>query len=471
MELLVLARTYYWALFTKNRFNPKGLWEIWEQLKFLLVFFVSGLVFGIKCKVVNHKRITHTSAGGRNVLMISYYSPPYKSMYGTQRLQKFIHYLTREKWNITLLTTQPDHSSEQDIESESLPPATEIVRMKKREFCVLSGKTMMVPDDFVPWVLPAVKEARTILRQKRIDLIYASAPPYSNLLVGALCSMRYGIPLVSDFRDPWSKIDGFWRLWHPFLQKLTAVLEARVLQVSSKIIMVVDSKYHELYFANSGAALKNKTVSIKNGFDEEDFNEIRNLVNAERSTQFVASYVGVIYNDETFSSLTKPFHFWLKRYPADAKSVTFEYAGPNSDYFKKHTRLPFRFVDHGYVSHKRAIAIRASSHVQMFSLPSLFSPWVMTGKIYEMIRSDAPILAMTHPEGAVADLIRETKTGFVVGPKDYASAAAILKQCYDKWRHGTANAVSSNRTAVMRYSRESLSKKLAEVFELAIIGV
>ena len=50
----------------------------------------------------------------RHVLVISYYSYPYRSVYGTQNVGKFIKYLTRLGWTITLVSTTPASAKEQD---------------------------------------------------------------------------------------------------------------------------------------------------------------------------------------------------------------------------------------------------------------------------------------------------------------------------------------------------------------------
>ena len=45
--------------------------------------------------------------------------------------------------------------------------------------------------------------AEEIIQKHSIDAIYATAPPYSNLMLVAKLKARFRIPVVMDFRDDW----------------------------------------------------------------------------------------------------------------------------------------------------------------------------------------------------------------------------------------------------------------------------
>jgi hypothetical protein len=60
-----------------------------------------------------------------------------------------------------------------------------------------------VPDRQIGWLPHALRHAGRRLAGWRPNLIYASAPPFTSLLVADRLSARYGCPWVIEFRDRW----------------------------------------------------------------------------------------------------------------------------------------------------------------------------------------------------------------------------------------------------------------------------
>jgi glycosyltransferase involved in cell wall biosynthesis len=229
--------------------------------------------------------------------------------------------------------------------------------------------------------------------------------------------------------------------------------------------MADEKKYMGEYLPILNGDMANKVASITNGFDEEDFAEHETPYRvSERRLEFKVTYVGVIYDQECFDNIVKPFQVWRQKWPEEFPAITFEYAGSSSRYFRNSPDLPFSYIDHGYVSHGDAIAIRANSDVQLFAQPSYFQPHFFSGKIFEMVRVGVPIVAVTHPSGAVAELIQKTGTGVVLRQNSFDENARILKDLYKKWRTGEALS-QVDGSAVMEYSRENLAGQLAKILE------
>jgi hypothetical protein len=58
-----------------------------------------------------------------------------------------------------------------------------------------------IPDAYWTWAKTATAIGSKIIRARRIDVVYTSAPPYSSLVVGKALQST-GVKWVSDFRDP-----------------------------------------------------------------------------------------------------------------------------------------------------------------------------------------------------------------------------------------------------------------------------
>lgn len=437
--------------------------DYWTQIRVLWLFFYSNLrlPFFTYSPLLSPK----DAVTPKTLLIISFYSPPYVSSLGTQRIAKFMKFLSREGWKTILLTTAPEPGDLLEAE-DIIPDGIRVVRLPAAQVSrFFRNHKRFVPDDFITWVLPAYRAGLEIVRSEHPAAILATAPPYSNLLIGTILGEKMRIPLVADFRDPWSRIDIGWTLDNPILRWINERLERVVLTRGARIIMADDLEYVDQFFVDPGL-IRGKVESITNGYDEEDFQDIRVR---PLPGKFRVSYIGLIYDEETFEHLIAPFRIWADRYPEDLKEVVFAYAGLSSRYFSTTASLPFTLEDHGYVSHRQAIELRFGSNLQLFCLPRYFKPHVYSGKIFEIIRTPVPVLAITRPDGAVARLVARTNAGVIVAPDDAQTAAMYLKEYFDRWRRGES-AQDADPAIVREYSRERLARRLSKLLD-AVHGI
>jgi glycosyltransferase involved in cell wall biosynthesis len=397
----------------------------------------------------------------RRLLVISHYSPPYRSAVGTQRLAKYIKYLDRWGWRITLITTEPGKTDERDEEAEQLADSVEVIRLPRTELRSWRSQTLTFPDDHINWIEPAVSAASEVLARDRFDCILSTAPPYSNALAATICAGMSGVPFVPDFRDPWSRIDHGWVIKSPTLRIATAALERRVLRASSRVTMCVRMPRVESFFTRVPEDTRRRVVSVPNGFDNEDFARWDEMRPAQ-SDKFVISYIGSIYDEKTLRALMDPLEEWRRRYPKEFEDVTLDYAGTSSSRFDKHKLRPSYLRDRGFLPHPRAIELKAQSSVQLFCLPASMSAHVLSGKIFEMIRTGIPIIAIVRPDSDVVDLIKETETGVAVQYGKPEQAMQALRQYYAQWREGKAT-IQPNWKNIEQYSRELLARQMERV--------
>ncbi|MGD9602562.1 MAG: glycosyltransferase [Gammaproteobacteria bacterium] len=395
--------------------------------------------------------------GDRSILIVSYYFPPYRSVYGTQRISKFAKFLSRRGWNITVLSTTPEPDQiidDQEIERESIA----IVRLPQATIrSDLKNRGMFVPDDYFQWESVAAETAVRLIKEKQISLVLSTAPPYTNLVVGTLAARKTGLPHIVDFRDPWSRIDFAWVIRSPILVRANRWMERMVLQLADRIVSVVDAQYLESFLGDDSVEVREKTRVITNGFDDEDFSFPE--MQWESRDKFVVSYVGSIYDRETFDNILGALEAWKRRHPEDLNRVKFSYAGGGSHYLTSVGNFPCEIIDSGYVSHRSAVELRRHSHLQIFSQPRSFAKFVYSGKIFEMIRTGPPILAFTHIDGAVAQLLGRAQAGIAVAPGAMEDGAIALKSYFDRWLSGEP-LVSADLGVISQYSRSALSATL-----------
>ena len=119
----------------------------------------------------------------------------------------------------------------------------------------------------------------------------------------------------------------------------------------------------------------------------------------------------------------------------------------------------------GYVSRRRSLELQRDSEALLLLIPDSGGrgKGVLTGKIFEYLAAERPILAVVPPDGAAADLLRETGAGIVVAPttstpfapRSSTSTAAGRRGSLD----GTAALRRVARTALARQARRRARRR------------
>lgn len=466
------AKKKYWHFRQNLNRLPALLFKLNINLKYVLKDYSEQtwvIIELFKHSLLRQKHFNSLNTNkNRNILIISYYASPYRSSLGTQRTMKYIKYLSHMGWHITLLTSELPENEPTDEYSEQFPANVKVVRIPStRLYSNLNKIGVFVPDDFIHWVRPSLAAFERLNKEDNYSIIYSTVPPYTNAIIGTIASAKTGIPHIPDFRDPWTKIDIGWRIKNRFLDWLNKKLEYQVLKQSKHIVMADDLEYQHDYFVDTAQILNNPISSITNGYDEEDFQNINPITDTDKN-KFNISYIGGIYDQETFKNIIDPILIWANKYPKDMNEVSLTYAGSSFSFFTRLDRPPFSIYNAGFLTHNAAISLRFNSNVQLFSQPLYFKPHVYSGKIFEMIRTPVPILAIVKKDSAVTRLITRTKTGFSVPQEQKEKAAEILKQLFEDWKMGNFT-YAPDMTEVEKYSRIALANKLNNVFSSILL--
>jgi hypothetical protein len=90
---------------------------------------------------------------------------------------------------------------------------------------------------------------------------------------------------------------------------------------------------------------------------------------------------------------------------------------------------------------------------------------VLSGKVFEYLAAERPILALVPPDGAAADLIRETGAGVVAPPDDVDAIESALRELHDRFANGGLASTEIPPDTRHRLSRRARAEELAEVLQ------
>jgi len=430
----------------------------------------------------------------KKVLIISYYFPPSGGA-GVHRILKFVKYLPEFGWQPFVLTVneEADFPARDVSLLKEVPEAIEVFRTKIFEpynlYRKFTGRKKEEPTDiaslakevkksltnrlsewiratfFIPdarrfWKKPAVKQGMKIVKDRDIDLIFSTAPPYTCHLIGKTLKKKTGLSWVADFRDSWIgwlSTPERWFLPH----MIDNYFERSVLERADTIVTVSNGIREDLLSRNPHIDSKKWRI-IPNGFDEEDFKNVYGKASGEK---FVLTYTGSLYGNRNPKMILKALEKLFENHPSIRKRFTVRFVGRVDQAFLKDFKQFSDVVEYiPYVPHKESIRYMLNSSVLLLIIDAApVNHGILTGKLFEYIGAKKPILALA-PEGEAADLIEDIGLGKVVPPNDPETIKKALFDYFTQWENGRLSLKTSGNR-VKHLERKSLTKELAKVFD------
>jgi glycosyltransferase involved in cell wall biosynthesis len=326
----------------------------------------------------------------------------------------------------------------------------------RRLYRHLYKRFVSFPDDQIGWFPFACTAASQLLKKWKPDVIYASAMPFTSLLVAHRLSKKYSIPWVADLRDLWVdhqnyKHYGWRRVVEEKVERRTLSSAAGLVTVSEPLAEVLRRKY------TAPVSL------VLNGFDYSDYPEALEPVNRDRKVRIV--YTGTIYEGK--QDIEPLFQAIAGMESRDQVRVILY-----GRYLQAARRLAAKYEIESLVQAHEAMpyqdALRAQREADVLLLllwNDLRERGIYTGKLFEYIGAGRPILAVGPANNVAADLIAERKVGVVVqSPADIAGQ--LQKWVVQKGFGGAISPAPPN--AGLGLSREEQARKL-ERFLLDIV--
>jgi glycosyltransferase involved in cell wall biosynthesis len=210
-----------------------------------------------------------------------------------------------------------------------------------------------------------------------------------------------------------------------------------------------------IFAEKSRFPIAEKTVVIPNGFDEEDFR----VSNVPAETRKVITYTGTIseaYDVDCFLEALSGLNESLK------SNLLIRFVGkvpPSVEKKFRGTGLEVELV--GYVDHSKSIEYLFRSDLLLLVLPKVKNNrGILTGKFFEYLASQKPVLAIGPTDGDLAKIVQDTNCGKLF---DYADVDGMLQFVEEKLN---APFLPSENESVNQYSRRELTRKIAQTFEV-----
>ena len=427
----------------------------------------------------------------KNLLFLSYYFPPL-GMGGVQRAVKFARYLNEFGWRPYIVSVKDifyyakDESLLKEVEfnpiyrTGSFDPARLAYFFSKLQFrpnksqetsqyssfanrLPVVFRHLFYPDSKILWMPFAKRKIKTLMGKIKFDAVFSTSPPISSHLIAA----KLHLPWIADFRDYWTIGDGIYAPtdWH---KKKYARIMNLIVNHGTKII-AVSEPIAESIRSFTGKDQKDKVVVIPNGFDPDDFLNLPVL----KFDRFTFVYAGNLNSKRSPERFFLALDSILIDRPELCDKIQCVFVGKHMEL--KMTDIPARvkplvkFID--YVPHNKSVAYISSANALMLFLSSDSAKGVLTGKIFEYIATQKPILAIIPKTVAACQLLQEMPNCFLAEPDSTESIKlGILDLLENYLEMAKIETNFQNIPAyLLPYTRKEQAKQLAKMLDQCLI--
>lgn len=404
------------------------------------------------------------------ILLISYYYSVSDST-GSLRPRAMAKYLPYNGIEVAVLTYRAQHETVsfvdnmigvKDVTRDTVPlPVFYALRIWQKGLCALG----LYRGALEYWRNAALNHADEIIERVKPDAILASYPSVEALEIGVALSEKYGLPLISDFRDGllFESVEED-RLRHPAIRRHYEAIEAKVIAMSRLVLTVsepISTYFRERYAHQS-------VMTLHNGFDLDDIVPDMNVdlppgvINIVHTGRLSASRLGTSGKGRGVDALSTALSILLARSPELAPLFQLHFVGQLSQ-AEQNCLAPWvaqKIVNlWGHLPRAKALGFqRKADMLLLITAPDKAS--IATGKLFEYLAANKPILALTRGTEA-ARIISKTGTGVVVSPDSPEEVAEAIETIV---RRGVKVGLR-NDDSIGRFSRDRQMAELAPLLK------
>ena len=199
-------------------------------------------------------------------------------------------------------------------------------------------------------------------------------------------------------------------------------------------------------------------VHISNGSDFDDFAGLE----YHRGERFRITHAGSFFgkrDPRPFLTALSRVEGVIARFVGDFRSADREWA--------ERLGLGDRLELLPYAPRRRSLELQRDSEALLLLIPEADGRGrgVLSGKVFEYLAAERPILALVPPDGAAARLLEETGAGLLVAPDDVEGMVRELTALRDRWQAGALDGTPLSDEWRRRLSRRARVEELAELLQ------
>ncbi|HEY5799583.1 MAG TPA: glycosyltransferase [Burkholderiaceae bacterium] len=405
----------------------------------------------------------------KRVLMIAYHFPPQAGSSGVQRTLRFSQYLPEFGWEPTILTAHPRaYPRIEGAQEMDTPKVYRAFALDASRHLAVKGRYLQasaLPDRWSSWWLGAVPLGLHLARRLRFDAIWSTYPIATAHMIGHTLARRTGLPWLADFRDPMTE-PGFPP--DPRMHRAYGKVERATLAQCTRAVFTTRGA-RAAYLANFTTCQPERLHVIENGYDEADFVSVEQapLAKDRARRPFTLLHSGIVYPSERdpdalFGALADlkrtgmlaPASFRLVlRAPVHVEALRAALARHGvADLVEIAPPLPYREALREMLAADALLVLQAANCNNQ-----------IPAKLYEYLRAQRPIVALTDDAGDTAQLLRAAGVQAIAPLDARARIAQLLPVFIEQVKNGEG--VTMPVEQARKNSRRARTEELAHLLD------
>lgn len=418
------------------------------------------------------------------VLLVSYDFPPVGGM-GVQRVAKLARYLPA--FGVTPVVLSNAHGLGSVIDPELVRrndlQDLEVVRLGGERLARLHAareagrrappamlaellwSVLRCGDVYGLWYLSVRRALPALVRDLRIDAVWATVPPASTGFVGREIARLAGVPWVLDIRDSFvTNVDHRQDLVARVQSLVTPRVERSLVLHADRVVAVSQPIVDNLVL-RLGESVRDKCRVIANGFDAQDMPAAA----PPRNPRLTFLYAGTFAGRRRPGVLVAAVNRAVASGVVDPAALRFDFYGRYAPDVVAEIEALHPAVErvlHGFVPQSRILVAAGQADCALIvTVPGTdgAAHEVMTGKVFEYLGLRKRVLALTD-SAPLRALVREARLGDCVDAGNPEAVAAALGVLYAEWRRAGRLDCMPDEAVVARYDRRAQAGVLAELF-------
>jgi glycosyltransferase involved in cell wall biosynthesis len=321
----------------------------------------------------------------------------------------------------------------------------------------VTARRLLLPDASVTWNLTAIPAAIRIARREGIDVVITTSPPASVHFVGAAVQRATGARWIADLRD--AIVANQHRRDDTAAARARQAANEQVARLVARRAAAVTCVSEAIAEEMRGLEARGAVRVVANGCDFDDFAGLEYTP----ASRFRITHTGSFFGRRDPRPFLQAFRDAdldaVVRFVGDFRSSDREWA----ETLELGDRL--ELVD--YLPRAESLRLQRDSEALLLLVPDAGGRGrgVLSGKVFEYIAAGRPILAVVPPDGAAAELIRETGSGVVAAPDDVDAIGQALVELHARFANGGLPSVELSVRDEERLSRRARVEELARLLE------
>ena len=304
------------------------------------------------------------------------------------------------------------------------------------------------------WARDAAKLAVALHEPGVHHAIITCGPPHEPHRAGVAVAEETGLPLILDFRDPWSLVQ---RLPEAIASRawLAAAETGERMAVRAASLIVTSTAPFRAAMQALYPAARRRIITVTNGCDDDP------LPRVPRQERFVLAYAGSIYLDRNPRPVFDAAALVVRRLGLEPHQFGVELMGDVELFDGMSVRDMASQAGIGafvtlHAPRPRAQALAFLAQAAMLVVLPQDSHLAIPAKLFDYMRHEAWILAVTETGSATGQLLRGSGAD-IVSPAAAAEIADAIERRYREFRMGAhASPLSANPIFTRRAQAERL---------------